>query len=140
MAVSNRKIAKTKQKQLPVISDPESKDQFIEALSVAKGIVSKAAKETGINSAYHYRWLMEDEAYKARVAAVEEEVLDWVEGKFHENLDRKDTISMIFYLKTKAKRRGYIERSEVDMNSNISVSWNESKSYDNSTTEGDTAT
>ena len=48
--------------------------------------------------------------------------IDFVESKMFKKIDKGDKGSeslMIFYLKTKAKHRGYIERQEVDMSAEV---------------------
>lgn len=47
-----------------------------------------------------------------------ESLLDFAESKLVEHINDGDVTSLIFFLKTKGKRRGYIERSEHDVNSN----------------------
>lgn len=107
------------------------KKRMIEALTKSLGIVSTACKTVEISRQTHYRWLTEDEDYKQQVEDISEEAIDFAESKLHEKirgiemgkmvdgalvtyeLAPSDT-AIIFFLKTKAKKRGYIERTEVD--------------------------
>ena len=43
-----------------------------------------------------------------------ESILDLAETKLHENINDNDNTAIIFYLKTKGKKRGYIERLDID--------------------------
>jgi len=43
-----------------------------------------------------------------------ESIIDLAESKLIENINDNDNTAIIFYLKTKGKHRGYIERSERD--------------------------
>jgi hypothetical protein len=89
------------------------KKKLLNSLIKHKGIVTDACKETKISRDTHYRWLKEDPAYKVAVEAVDDVALDFVEGKLHRNIELGYETSIIFYLKTKGKRRGYIERGEI---------------------------
>jgi hypothetical protein len=40
--------------------------------------------------------------------------LDFAESQLHKQIQSGEVSSTIFYLKTKGKKRGYVERSEVD--------------------------
>jgi len=42
-----------------------------------------------------------------------ESSIDVAESKLFENIDEGDNTAIIFYLKTRAKHRGYVERSEL---------------------------
>ena len=90
------------------------KRAMIEALEKSLGIVTTAAKQVGISRQTHYNWLKEDEKYKEAVDDIQDIALDFAESKLHKQIEKEDTIATIFYLKTKGKRRGYIERTEVD--------------------------
>lgn len=89
------------------------KKAMIEALESSLGIVTTACKAVGINRQTHYNWLANDPAYSSAVADVQEIALDFAESKLHNRIASEDTTATIFYLKTKGKKRGYIERTEL---------------------------
>jgi hypothetical protein len=43
--------------------------------------------------------------------------LDFGESQLHSQIEKGNTSATIFFLKTKGKKRGYIERSELDLTS-----------------------
>lgn len=90
-----------------------NKKGMIEALEKSLGIVTTACKAVGISRETHYRWLREDEKYKASVDSIADIALDFAESSLHKQIQKGDVSSTIFYLKTKGKHRGYIERQEV---------------------------
>ena len=92
---------------------------MIEALTKSLGIVTLACKEVDIARQTHYRWMQEDEKYRRDVEDVADIALDFAESKLHKQIDKEDTTATIFYLKTKGRKRGYIERQEIDHNVNI---------------------
>ena len=63
-------------------------------------------------------WLKEDEEYKAAVEDVENIALDFAESQLHKQIKEGNTSGTIFYLK-KGKKRGYIERTEVQQETTI---------------------
>jgi hypothetical protein len=98
-----------------------TKKAFIEAYKKTFGNVTQAANAIGIDRTTHYRWLEEDEEYKANIENVEpsEIFLDFVESKLSDKISKGDTTAIIFALKTKGKKRGYIERTEVHQETTI---------------------
>ena len=86
---------------------------MIEALEKSLGVVTTACKSVGIARQTHYEWYKEDEEYKAAVDAVADIALDFAESKLHKQIEGGDTTATIFYLKTKGKKRGYVERQEI---------------------------
>lgn len=89
------------------------KRAMIEALEKSLGIVTTACKIVGINRTLHYKWMKEDEEYAKEVISLSDVVLDFAESKLHNLISTGDTTATIFYLKTKGKKRGYIERQEI---------------------------
>ncbi len=51
--------------------------------------------------------------------------LDLAELKLIENINDNDNTAIIFYLKTKGKSRGYVERQEIQTDGAINIIWNE---------------
>lgn len=91
----------------------DNKRKMLEALEKSLGIVTTAARVVGIHRDCHYRWMKEDDDYKAAVDSVNEGVIDFAESKLHNLIENGDTAATIFYMKTKGKKRGYIERQEL---------------------------
>lgn len=90
------------------------KKEMIEALKKSLGVVTNACNKVGINRSTHYDWLKDDPEYKAEVLDIEDIAIDFVESKLHQSINNGSDTAIIFYLKTKAKKRGYIERQELD--------------------------
>jgi hypothetical protein len=94
------------------------KKQMLLALKETLGVVSGACEMVGISRNTHYTWMKEDSEYKSEVDSLLDFQIDFVESKLFENINKGDTGSTIFYLKTKAKHRGYVERREHDHTTN----------------------
>lgn len=90
-----------------------SKQKMLENLEKYWGVISVACRATGISRQTHYRWQKEDPVYKEACDEMPEIVLDNVEHELHKQIRSKVPSSTIFYLKTKGKKRGYIEATET---------------------------
>lgn len=93
--------------------NPTQKKAMIQALEKSLGVVTSACKSVGINRSTHYEWLKTDEEYKKAVEDVENIALDFAESQLHKQIKDGNTAGTIFYLKTKGKKRGYVERQEI---------------------------
>jgi hypothetical protein len=89
------------------------KEAMIKALEKSLGVVTSACRSVGISRTTHYEWLQTDEEYNKAVQSLSDLALDFAESKLHSLIQEGDTTATIFYLKTKGKQRGYIERQEV---------------------------
>lgn len=89
------------------------KKAMIEALERSLGVVTSACKNVGISRETHYRWMREDDQYKKDVLELENVALDYAETQLHKQIKGGNTSATIFYLKTKGKNRGYVERTEI---------------------------
>lgn len=88
------------------------KSRMIEAMEKSLGIVTTACKTVGINRSTHYDWMEKDPKYKKAIESIQEVVLDFAESQLHKQVKDGNATSTIFFLKTKGKRRGYVERTE----------------------------
>ena len=96
----------------PKQQNPTLKKAMLEALEKSLGIVTTACKTVGIDRSTHYEWLKKDEAYKRSVESLEDLTLDFAESQLHKQIKDGNTSSTIFYLKTRGRKRGYVERHE----------------------------
>ena len=92
----------------------QKKKQLLEALRNSLGIVTKAVEEAGIPRRLYYDWMAKDPKFKAEVESLQDVAVDFAESSLMKQIRNGDTTATIFYLKTKGKKRGYIERQEVD--------------------------
>lgn len=88
----------------------KNKKKLLAALEQSLGIATDAIKICGLGSATHQRYKRDDPEYRSAVEDIEEMVLDYVESKLLELIKSGKEASTIFYLKTKGKKRGYIEQ------------------------------
>ncbi len=94
---------------------------MLETLEDCQGVVTVAARRAKISRRAHYHWLQEDEEYAAACKEINEVALDEAEEMLHKRMKESDAL-LIFYLKTKGKSRGYIERQEnINMNGTFTV-------------------
>lgn len=89
------------------------KRRFLDILDECLGIVSYAIKRAGISRRTYYSWYKDDPEFREEVDHINEGVLDFAEDKLLQNIRSGEKTSIIFYLKTKGKSRGYVERHEL---------------------------
>lgn len=89
------------------------KKEVLDALEKTLGIVTTACKMVGIGRTQFYEWLKTDPEFREQVEDIQNITLDFVESKLHGQIKQENTTAIIFYLKTRGKQRGYVERQEV---------------------------
>jgi hypothetical protein len=92
-----------------------SKEAFIIAYKENFGNITIACESAGVGRGQYKSWCDKDPEFRKRLAEIEPEeiMLDFGEHKLMERIAKGDTLATMFLLKTKGKRRGYIERQEV---------------------------
>lgn len=91
------------------------KKAMLEALEKSLGVVTTACKSVGIGRTTHYMWLDEDPQYRRDVESISDIAVDFAESSLHKQIKDGNPTSTIFFLKTKGKKRGYVERQEIDL-------------------------
>ena len=94
-----------------------NKERLLKALESSLGVITTALKATDLSRTNFYKWLKEDEEFAKAVKDIENIALDFGESQLHKQIGDGNTSATIFFLKTKGKKRGYIERNEVDLTS-----------------------
>lgn len=91
-----------------------NKARFLEAFETNLGNVTLTCRILNIAKTQVYEWRKRDEAFAAAMDAVDESTIDFVENKLMKRINAEDTTAIIFFLKTKGKKRGYIEKQQVE--------------------------
>ena len=94
----------------------QHKKAMLDALEKSLGVVTSACKTVGVGRTTHYLWMQEDKEYKAAVDELSDVAIDFAESQLHKQIKEGNSTATIFFLKTKGKKRGYVERQEVDVN------------------------
>lgn len=105
-------LKKDKRKKEP---HDRKKLAVLDAYDKSLGNVSVACQTAGISRQTFYMWKHEDEAFAERVNEIDESQIDFAETMLKKNIREGKETSLIFYLKTKGKERGYIEKSEQEI-------------------------
>jgi hypothetical protein len=90
-----------------------NKKALIEAMVKSLGVVTSACKIAGVGRTAFYDYYNHDPEFKAVIDDVTNITLDFAESKLHQQIDNGNITAIIFYLKTKGKNRGYVERQEI---------------------------
>lgn len=74
--------------------------------------VSVTCAAANIGRRTFYYWRENDTEFDERCKEIEEALVDFAESVLISKINDKDLTATIFYLKTKGKDRGYVERTE----------------------------
>jgi hypothetical protein len=126
----------------------QQKRSLLDALRQNLGVVETACKAAGIPRRTHYNWLKSDKKYAAEVEEIDDVAIDFGESQLYKlmkgytvpdtkvflNSDSKqpiivpitkhigtDASAVIFFLKTRGKKRGYIEKTQVENQNKVEV-------------------
>jgi hypothetical protein len=108
----------------------QHKNAMLDALEKSLGVVTTACRSVGIGRTTHYLWLEQDAEYRKAVDELQNMTLDFAESQLHKQIKEGNTTATIFYLKTKGKKRGYIERQEIQVDGAVEskvVEWTPAK-------------
>ena len=94
-------------------------EQCEKALLKSNGLITPAAKSLGISQqALSARVQKSERLQKARELTTEK-MLDAAENTLHKKIYKDENLTAsIFYLKTKGRHRGYIEKKEAEISGN----------------------
>lgn len=104
--MSNSTIVISKKRQ-------QTARRIIKALGESQGLLTLAAKTSGVGYRTLLRYIADYPSVKEASIEAKERMIDFAESKLYQNIKEGDNTAIIFYLKTQAKHRGYIERAEV---------------------------
>ena len=93
-------------------------EQIKDAITKAGGFISIACKSLGCTRKTIYNYMDKYPELKEQVSDIREHYLDIAEASLIQKVKDGKTPELIFYLKTQGKKRGYTEKSEIDVTTN----------------------
>ena len=92
---------------------------FLQAYEKSLGVLKTACEATGMCRKTIWEWRKKYPEFDAACHDCEETAVDFVETKLYKLINDGAEASTIFYLKTKGRKRGYVEKHEVDMSAEV---------------------
>lgn len=80
--------------------------------------ITAACAALNISRVTFYKRKEKSKKLQELIEEADESLIDFAESKLVEHINDGDVTSLIFFLKTKGKKRGYVERTEHDVNAN----------------------
>ena len=108
----------------------KKKESFLETFERSACNISMACKKHNIARQTFYNWTKKDKTFADAVKDAQEGLLDLAESMLHKKVREGNTAEIIFLLKTKGKKRGYVERQEFAGVDEAPLIWKETKTYD----------
>ena len=99
---------------------PTKKEIFLKALEANLGHITKACKAANIHRRTYYSWIDKDDEFREECDNVSESLLDLAENKLLSKIKEGDNTCIIFFLKTKGRKRGYNESTQLEITKPIS--------------------
>lgn len=96
-----------------------TKKALIEAMQKSLGNVTQSCKIVGTSRDTYYSYYNSDPEFKKACNDCENIALDFVESQLHKQIKDGVPSSTIFYLKTKGKKRGFVEKQEIEHSGEI---------------------
>ena len=112
-----------------------TKSVLLKHLEQNMGNVTLACHFAKCNRSTYYRWYSGDKDFKTSVDDIQEAALDICEAEMWKLIKDGNVPTILFYLKTKGKKRGYVERQEITGSDGNPLVWKETKTYENETVE-----
>lgn len=91
-----------------------SASEIIEKLKKHRGNVSAVARSLGASRTAVYNYINDHKTVKAALEEARESMKDEAESVLYSKVLEGSTPELLFYLKTQAQDRGYIERQKFD--------------------------
>lgn len=97
------------------------KIQLIRALVESHGVVKPACERCGVGRRTYYDYYHHDQDFRKAVDTTNEVAMDFVESKLFKNIASGYEASIIFFLKTRGRERGYEEHKQSTKTINLNV-------------------
>lgn len=90
------------------------KKALIDSLTNNLNNITEACKDIGITRDTYYKWKKSDPEFREAAENINEHLIDFAENSLLKQIENGNTTATIFFLKTRGKHRGYVEKQELD--------------------------
>lgn len=97
-----------------MIGPKVSKARLLRAITKHRGLITVIAESLKVDDTTIYNYMKADPEIKQAVEDSREAATNYVESKLFQQIDEGNIAAIIFYLKTMGKKRGYVERIEIN--------------------------
>lgn len=97
------------------------KRAFLEKYEKTLGNVAESCNAAQVSRRTYYDWMERDAEFAEKVEEVAESCLDFAESKLKQLIHDGNVTATIFYLKTKGKKRGYVEQTDVNVSGSVNL-------------------
>ncbi len=106
-----------------------TKDVLLQHLEQNMGNVTLACHFGKCSRSTFYRYYQDDKEFAKSVDDITEVAIDICESELWKQIKEGNVPCILFYLKTKGKSRGYVERQELTGMDGKPINWIETKTY-----------
>lgn len=99
----------------------EGKEKFLKLYRQKLCNITATCDAMDIMRNTYYIWRKDDIQFDEECKHIEESLIDFAESQLMKNIKDGKEVSLIFFLKCKGKKRGYIEKSEIEVSGQIGV-------------------
>ena len=92
---------------------------FLEAFKKHATNATKACEAVGIARQTYYDWQLTNLTFKEECEAIHESMIDFAESMLYKNMKNGKESSVLFFLKTRGRKRGYVEKQELELTGDI---------------------
>lgn len=110
-------------------SNINKKTVVIEKMKKTLGNITASCEAAQIARTTYYDWYEKDAKFRAAIDAISESCIDFAESSLMQQIKDGNPTSTIFYLKTKGKKRGYVEKIETEQKIESVVTFDDKKRY-----------
>ena len=97
------------------------KARLLKALEQSSGLVTHACRLARVCRQSFYRFYNSDAVFRKRADACMDQRLDEAEAQLQRNIRAGKEASLIFFLKCRGKKRGYLESEKIDQDAVVNI-------------------
>jgi len=92
------------------------RQKFLQVYAKKSCSISQACTAIGISRTTFYEWKKVAPGFAQAVDEIDEALIDNTESRLMKQINKDNIQAIIFHLRTKGQRRGYVEKQQIDTN------------------------